>query len=61
MSKKYKFNFSNGVGEVNDVTEIVELSEHLDENEIDLEFMEWFIDQTELSGIEGSWEEVSDE
>ena len=38
MTKKYKFNFYNGAGGMNDSFEIVELSEHLDENEIDLKY-----------------------
>ena len=58
MTKKYKFNFYNGAGGTNDSSEIIELSEHLDENEIDLEFMEWFLNQLDMAGIEGNWEEV---
>ena len=58
MTKKYKFNFYNGAGSMNDSSEIVELSEHLEENEIDLEFMEWFHNQLDMNGIDGSWEEV---
>ena len=60
MTKKYKFNFYNGAGGMNDSFEIVELSEHLDENEIDLEFMEWFLNQLDIAGIEGNWEEVEE-
>ena len=61
MTKKYKFNFYNGVGTMNDNSEIIELSEHLDENEIHLEFEEWFFEQLNINGISGSWDEVSDE
>ena len=58
MTKKYKFNFYNGAGGMNDSSEIVELSEHLDENEIDLELMEWFFNQLDTAGVEWNWEEV---
>lgn len=58
MTKKYKFTFYIGAGSMNDSSEIVELSEHLDENEIELEFMEWLFNQLDMAGVEGGWEEV---
>lgn len=61
MTKKYKFNFYNGLLTMNGNSEIVELDEHLDENEIYLEFGKWFFDQLDTSGISGSWNEVTDE
>lgn len=61
MTKKYKFNFYNGVGGMNDSSEIIELDENLSEKEIDGEFGEWFLNQLDMDGIGGSWEEVENE
>lgn len=58
MSKKYKFNFYNGAGSMNDSSEVIELDENLSEEEIDSEFREWFFNELDSFGIGGSWEEV---
>lgn len=61
MKKKYKFEFSNGRGSMNDVTEIFELDENLSEEEIDEVFREWYFNELDCAGIEGNWIEVSDD
>lgn len=60
MTKKYKFNFYNGLGTI-DSSEIVELSEHLNEQEIDLESIKWLFGQLDANGIGVNWNEVSDD
>lgn len=58
MKKKYKFEFSNSIGSMNNVTEIVELDANLSEEEIDKEFREWYFNELDCAGIDGSWDVV---
>lgn len=52
--KKYKFEFWNGK---NEESEIVKLHESLTEEEIEEVFKEWYFNQLDMAGIEGSWDE----
>ncbi|MDN5440082.1 MAG: hypothetical protein L0F96_02495 [Lactococcus lactis] len=52
--KKYKFVFWNGK---NEESEIFELDENLTEEEIDKVFKEWYFNQLDMAGIEGTWDE----
>ena len=58
MTKKYKFEFCDGR---NNESEIVELDENLTEDEVDEVFEEWYYNQLDIAGIEGTWDEVSDD
>ena len=58
MTKKYKFEFWHGR---NNESQIVELDENLTEDEVDEVFKEWYFNQLDIAGIEGAWDEVSDE
>ena len=60
MTKKYKFNFYNGLLTTNSSSEIIELDENLSKKEIEVEFAKWIIDQLDTRAICGSWEEVED-
>ena len=61
MTKKYKFNFYNGLLTTNSSYEIIELDENLSKKEIEVEFAKWILDQLDTRAICGSWEEVSDD
>ena len=58
MTKKYKFEFWDGR---NNESQIVELDENLTKDEVDEVFTEWYFNELDIAGIEGNWEEVSDE
>ena len=58
MTKKYKFEFWHGR---NHESQIVELDENLTKDEVDEVFNEWYSNELDYLGIEGNWEEVSDE
>ena len=58
MIKKYKFEFWHGR---NHESQIVELDENLTKDEVDEVFNEWYSNELDYLGIEGNWEEVSDE
>ena len=58
MTKKYKFEFCDGR---NNKFQIVELDENLTEDEVDEVFNEWYSNELDYLGIEGNWEEVSDD
>ena len=60
MTKKYKFNFYNGLLTTNSSSEIIELDENLSKKEIEVEFAKWILDQLDTRAICGSWEEVED-
>ena len=61
MTKKYKFNFYNGLLTTNSSSEIIELDENLSKKEIEVEFAKWILDQLDTRAICGSWEEVEDD
>ena len=61
MTKKYKFNFYNGLLAINCSSEIIELDENLSKREIEVEFAEWFLEKLDINAICGSWGEVSDD
>ena len=58
MNKKYKFEFWHGR---NNESQIVELDENLTKDEVDEVFNEWYFNELDIAGIEGNWEEVSDD
>lgn len=58
MTKKYKFEFWDGR---NNESQIVELDENLTEEEVDEVFAEWYFNELDIAGIEGNWNEVSDD
>ena len=58
MTKKYKFEFWHGR---NNKSQIVELDENLTKDEVDEVFNERYSNELDYLGIEGNWEEVSDE
>ena len=61
MTKKYKFNFYNGLLTTNSSSEIIELDENLSKKEIEVEFAKWILDQLDTRAICGNWEEVTND
>ena len=57
MTKKYKFEFCDGR---NNESEIIELDENLTEDEVQEVFTEWYSNELDMAGIEGTWDEVED-